>query len=455
MTGYKRDKAIVIGASMAGLMTSNVLAEFFNKVIILERDALPVLGVNRKGVPQGKHTHILLELGRQVMENYFPGLTKELIEIGAAFIPDASENVKWFQGEDFHKPGKSNLSGIAVSRPTLEGLIRKRVLAISNVKLIDETDVVGLETNKTNVAGVRLINRRNNNEEEILKADLVVDASGRGSRSPVWLEKLGYDRPREEEVQIGVGYTTCFYPRDTNISADIKGIVFLSAPPEKRIGVMLAQEGSRWVVTLGGYLGDHVKTDYQSFLEAAKNLPAPDIYDTIKDKEPLGKPVAYKFPANLRHYYENLSRFPQGFLVLGDAICSFNPIYGQGMTVSALEAKELERCLREEKHELANKFFARVSKIVNLSWSTAIGNDLNYDDVEGKRTPMTRFLNWYFEKLHNAAHKDADVSIAFLKVINMVAPPQSILHPRIVLRILMGNLINKSTKTLIENEMKG
>jgi flavin-dependent dehydrogenase len=293
---------------------------------------------------------------------------------------------------------------------------------------------------KAQVTGVRLVDRQAGSAEETVAADLVVDAGGRGSRSPVWLEELGYGRPLEEEVKIGMGYTTCYFRRETKHLQGLKGIVFLTTPPNKRLGVMLAQDGDRWVVTLGGYLGEHTSTDFKNFIESARQLPAPQIYNVIKNAEPLGDPVPYKFPANLRHRYEKLARFPEGFLVIGDALCSFNPIYGQGMTVAALETVALGECLSNGQDHLSKRFFAKASKIIDNSWSAAVGNDLAYPEIEGPRTPMVRFLNWYIGKLHLAAHNDPQVSIAFLKVINMVAPPPSMLHPRIVWRVIKGNL---------------
>lgn len=427
---------------MAGLLAARVLADHFEQVTLLDRDKFPAPGANRKGVPQGKHTHILLELGRQIMEKYLPGLTDDLTRLGATSISDASLNVRWFHSGDFHQPGISGISGIGVSRPSLEAAVRARVLALPNVKAREQSSVLELVTTTDNsrVTGVRLVDRRAGGDKETMEADLVVDASGRGSRSPAWLEKSGYERPEEEEVQIGMGYTTCFFRRQPEHVPGLNGIVFLATPPAKRLGVMLSQDRDRWVVTLGGYLGDHTPTDYQGYLEAAKKLPTQDIYNVIKEAEPLGEPVPYKFPSNLRHHYEKLSHFPQGYLILGDALCSFNPIYGQGMTVAAMEAEALGDCLSDGRNQLAKHFFAKANKIIELSWSAAVGNDLGYPEVEGPRTPMVHILNWYIGKLHIAAHKDAQVSIAFLKVINMVALPPSLMYPRIVWRVIKENL---------------
>ena len=435
-------KAIVIGASMAGLLAARVLANHFGQVTLLERDTFPAPGANRKGVPQGKHTHILLERGRQIMEHYLPGLTDDLIGLGAVTVNDVSANVRWFQGGAYHQPGVAGFSGLAVSRPTLEAAVRQRVLDLPNICVDEDVNVSGLVTTADHdqVTGVHLDDRQDGRTNETMLADLIVDASGRGSRTPAWLDELGYVSPKQETVHIGMGYVTCFFRRRPEQISGIEGIVLLTTPPDKRMGVLLAQDGDRWVVTVGGYLSDHAPTDLPGFLKAVKQLPVKDIYAVVKDAEPLGDPVPYTFPANLRHRYEALDTFPKGYLVIGDALCSFNPIYGQGMTVSALEAQALDECLAQHQAGLAENFFDRAGKIIDGAWDTAVGSDLSIPEVEGKRTPMVRFLNWYIGKLHKAAHTDAQVSIAFLKVINMVTPPPSMMHPRILARIARANL---------------
>ena len=440
--GNAKMNAIVIGASMAGLMAARVLADHFERVTLLERDKFPAVGENRKGVPQGKHTHILLERGRAVMENYFPWLTDELKGQGAVIIDDASADMRWFHSGGYHQAGTSSVSGVGVSRPTLEGLMRKRVLALPSVEAIQNCNVLGLASSPDNarVTGVNLERRTANQGTETLPADLVVDASGRGSRSPSWLEALGYERPPEEEVRIDLGYTTCYYRREPDHIPGLQGIVLLATPPNKRLGVLVAQDGNRWVLTVGGYLGEHAPTGYPEFLNAVRQLPSPDIYRVVKDTEPLGEPVAYTFPSNLRRRYDKLSAFPQGYLVIGDAQCSFNPIYGQGMTVAALESVALDDCLEEGDLCDAQLFFGATKKIVDQSWDTAVGNDLGYAEIVGPRTPFTRFLNWYGGKLHVAAHNDAAVSIAFLKVINMVAPPTTLMRPGMIWRVFKGNV---------------
>jgi 2-polyprenyl-6-methoxyphenol hydroxylase-like FAD-dependent oxidoreductase len=214
----------------------------------------------------------------------------------------------------------------------------------------------------------------------------------------------------------------------------------MATPPDKRLGVLLAQDGNRWVLTVGGYLGEHAPTDARGFMEAVRELPTKDIYQVVSDAEILGEPVPYTFPINLRRRYDKLGDFPDGYLVIGDALCNFNPIYGQGMTVAALEAQALDSCLAKNRGNLSRDFFTKASKIIDIAWDAAVGTDLSYPEVEGERTAFIRFINWYIGKLHIAAQTDSQVSTAFLKVINMLAPPPSILHPRIIWRVIKGNL---------------
>jgi 2-polyprenyl-6-methoxyphenol hydroxylase-like FAD-dependent oxidoreductase len=360
-------------------------------------------------------------------------------------------NVRWFVNGGYHQPGASGISGVGISRPALESLMRVRVLALPNVRARENCDVLGLIATRTNerITGVRLIDRQAGRIEQNMPADLVVDASGRGSRSPAWLEMIGYRRPVVEEVRIGMGYTTCYFRRRPEHIPGLDGITCPAVPPNKRLGVMLAQDDNRWVVTIGGYLGDHAPTDFLGFLESVRSLPTPHLYDVIKDAEPLGEPVAYEFPANVRRRFDKLDRFPEGYLICGDALCSFNPIYAQGMTVAAMQAAALGECLARGDDQLSKCFFAKASKVIDVSWNAAVGSDLNFPEVEGRRPLMVRFLNWYIGKLHLAAHNDARVSIAFLNVINMTAQSFSLIHPAIVWRVLKGNLwpgLNKSAE---------
>lgn len=433
--------AVVIGASMGGLLAARALADHYERVTLLERDLLPPEGEHRKGVPQSRHAHAVLVRGLELMEGFFPGLIADLVARGADY-GDVSQNARWFHEGGHHLPTLSGHDAINVSRPLLEATIRARLLELPNVQVVEGCDVLGLLTapGRARVSGVRLIRRRAGSAEESLWADLVVDATGRGSRSPAWLEALGYERPAEEAVMIGVTYTSCVYRRRPEQSEGPVALIVAASPEQPRGGVLLSMEGGRWILTASGYLGQQAPRDHAGLLEYVRGMAVPDLYELIKDAEPLGEPVAYKIPSNLRRRYERLARFPQGYLVFGDALCSFNPTYAQGMSVAALEAAALGECLAQGEAQLAARFFRRAAAIVDTPWSTAVGNDLRFPEVAGPRTAMTRFINWYVGKLHHAAHHDAELSVAFLKVVNLLAPPPSILSPGVVWRVLRGNL---------------
>ena len=439
----RREHAVVIGASMGGLLAARALADYYEQVTVLERDSFPPPGEPRRGVPQGRHAHGILAKGRETLEGFFPGLTQELVDRGA-LRGDITKDVRWCLDGAHHCKVTSGLEALAVSRPLLEAQIRARLLALPNVRAMEGCDVPGLAGNesRSRIVGVRLVRRELGSVEEILQADLVVDAGGRGSQTPAWLEALGYPKPEEERVWVGLGYTSRFYRRTPEHLQGDRGILIAPAPGSrvKRGAGMLAQEGDRWLVTLAGYFGDHPPADEAGFLAFAKSLATPDVYDVIKDAEPLSEFATYKYAANQRRRYERLTRFPEGLLVFGDAICSFNPIYGQGMTVATLEAVTLRECLAEGGEELGRRFFTRVSKVVDVPWSLAVGADLRIPEVEGPRTPMVRFVNWYLGKLQIAARRDPVTTLALHRVANLVAPPPTILHPRIALRVLRANV---------------
>jgi 2-polyprenyl-6-methoxyphenol hydroxylase-like FAD-dependent oxidoreductase len=433
--------AVVIGASMGGLLAARALADYYEQVTVLERDVLPPAGEQRKGVPQGRHTHLLLARGLETMEAFFPGLTEELVALGAVY-EDLREKSVWHQAGGYYCQFKSGLKGIWISRPLLEGHVRARLTALPNVCITGGCDVLGLAVtpDHTQVTGVRLIPRQAGSTEEILSADLVVDASGRGSRARAWLQSLGYTPPQELLVRVNAAYASRVYRRKPQQMNGHLGALIAAAPHNPRGGVMVAQENDRWIVTLFGYFENKPPTEEREFVEFARTLEAPDIYHVIKDAEPLGEIIPATMPGSQRYLYEHLSRFPEGFLVTADAICSFNPIYGQGMTVAALDALALHECLWAGTQNLAQRFFQQASETIDIPWQIAVGNDLRFSQVEGERTPRTKFLHWYINKLHIAARRDPTVALAFYKVTNLIASPSSLLHPLLALRVLRGNL---------------
>jgi 2-polyprenyl-6-methoxyphenol hydroxylase-like FAD-dependent oxidoreductase len=424
--------AVVIGGSIAGLLAARVLSDYYEQVTLVERDALPVSREGRRGVPQGRHTHGLLASGRNVLETLFPGISNELIVAGAV-NGDILGDVRWFLEGAYHARFVSGLDGLMMSRPFLEAGLRERVRQLPNVVFRDNCAISGLANENGRVTGVET-------KEGVLAANLVVDTSGRGAHSPQWLEAMGYAKPGEERVEVGLNYTTRWFRRSP---AELDGDVAAVIPPTpsgKRGGVLVAQEGGRWTVTLASHFGPAAPAELEGFIEFAKTIPSPHIYEVIRHAEPIGEGVTTRFPASVRRRYEKLDRFPAGYLVMGDAISSFNPVYGQGMSAAALEAMELQAVLREGTEKLASRFFRRVSKLVDIPWSMAVGNDLRMPETVGRRGFAAKAINAYVAKVHKAAQIDPVVALAFHKAGNLLASPASLFAPRIALRVLWSNL---------------
>jgi 2-polyprenyl-6-methoxyphenol hydroxylase-like FAD-dependent oxidoreductase len=433
-------QAIVIGGSMAGLLTARVLSDHFAQVTILERDPVHDRAESRKGQPQTRHVHALLTNGWQIFTHYFPDLRDALLAYGAQVL-DMAESMHWYTHGGYRQRFHLGQEGVSVSRPLLEYLVRQRVLARPNVTMQDNCAVKQLLTSpdRTRVTGLVVEQRGATGQTVHLNADLLVDCTGRGSRTPRWLEELGYSAPPETEVKINVAYTSRLYRRNPD---DPRGrqwtVVTPDAPEQTRGGGLFAIEGNRWIVSLVGWGGDHCPVDEASFLDFARQLPAPDIYNVIGAAEPLSEIILHKIASNLRRHYEKLSRFPAGFLVLGDAVASFNPTYGQGMTSAAMQARELDALLatRPAPARIAPAFFKRAAKVVDIPWGMALGEDFRFPTTTGAKPLGTDLLNWYVTQVDRATHHDPVVCAAFLQVMNMLAPAANLLKPNILWRVL-------------------
>jgi len=430
--------AIVLGSSIAGLLAARVLSESFEKVTVFDRDALPDNHDNRRGVPHGDHTHGLLAFGRKALEELFDGFAAGISALGALPI-DLGRDLIWF-GDGLRFPRQdTGLLGLGISRPTLEGYLRDRVRQLSNVVIQDRTEAVGLLAgdNRRRVTGARVLPRGGQATE--VPADLVIDATGRGNRGPTWLAELGYAKPVEEAVDAVAGYATRVYRRVPG-DADFAGVVLNPWPEHPEGAVAVAVDGDRWMVTLVGYGNSHFPPtdpdDFLDFLDFLKRLPQPELYELFSTAEPLGPPLRMRLPVSVRRRYERMRELPEGFISIGDAICAFNPAYGQGMTVAAAEALVLRDCLAEGRKALPRRYYAKVAKLINVPWDMAVGADLRYGHVIGARSGKTAFLNGYIARLFVAASRKPLVAKAFLAVANLMAPPPKLFAPPILARVL-------------------
>jgi len=443
MDDTNTDQAIVLGASMAGLLAARALSDRFKRVVIIERDALPQVGEQRKGVPQGRHIHALHPRGLEILEELFPGISAALAADGAVLC-DIVGDMRWQLSGYQLAQVQSGLPVVFASRPLFEGHVREMVRRLPGVSFLPKTSVSGLITtaDKRTVTGVHVIGPDGLASQ--ITGSLVVDATGRGSRTPLWLTELGYRAPREEKVEIGLGYATRVYRLRPGALGRDHMVLTVATPANTRAGAMSEIEGGRHILTVAGMRGDFPPDDQAGFEEFVAGLPTADIAAAIAGAELLTEPATFRFPASVRRRYERLTAFPAGLLVIGDGVCSFNPIYGQGMTVAATEAITLRRLLASGTVPTARRYFRAIARAIDVPWGIAVGADLAYPQVPGKRSMKVRLVNAYLPRLHAAAAHDQSLAIAFVRVIGLKDRPEGLLRPDRALRVLRGNLVRRN-----------
>ncbi|GAA3944935.1 FAD-binding monooxygenase [Amorphoplanes auranticolor] len=426
---------MVLGASMAGLIAARVLSDVYDTVTIIDRDTLPDAAAPRRGVPQSRQLHVLLAQGRRALDVLFEGLSDELSAAGAPQV-DLHGQVHWCNDGYPMRRAASDLLGVGVSRPLLEGTVRARVRKLANVRFCPPAEATALLSteDRSRIIGV-LVTPRTGVVYRIY-ADLVVDACGRASRSPVWLAGLGYPAPPEQLIPVDLTYVTRTYERDPDHLDGLLGALTNAVPGRPRTGIVAAQEDGHFAVALSGMLGEQPPLDHEGFTRFAESLGVPVISRLVREAVPVGGPARMRYPASVRRRYERLRRFPLGYLVVGDAVCSFNPLYGQGMTVAAAEGLLLRSVLPGGPDQLAQRFFRGAGKLIDGPWSIAVGTDLRFPQVPGPRSPRVRLINAYVHRLHAAARTDAALGAAFLRVLNLVDPPARLLRPAIMRRVL-------------------
>jgi 2-polyprenyl-6-methoxyphenol hydroxylase-like FAD-dependent oxidoreductase len=329
---------------------------------------------------------------------------------------------------------------VSQTRPLLESALRRRLRALPNVGLV-EGDAMGLLVADGRVRGLRL-GRRESAAPPELRAELVVDASGRGSRLPQWLEQAGYAAPDVSEVGVDVGYASRLYRR-SRAPRDWSALLCHPRFPDKRCGVLLPVEGDRWLLTLVGWFGDHPPGDDEGFLRWAESLATQELYFAVKDAEPVSPIALHRLPSNRRRHYERAA-LPEGLAAVGDAVASFNPVYAQGMATAACGARELSDCLYAQAARdghgnldgLARRYHERLARVIDAPWLIATNEDFRSAEATGRRPRWSPLLQWYTGRVHELTWRDPFAALRFLEVMHLVRSPRSLFDPRIAVRAL-------------------
>jgi flavin-dependent dehydrogenase len=433
MNARNQTSAIVIGAGIAGLVTARVLSDHADSVTILERDHLPDGVDTRRGAPQGRHAHVLLAVGQELLDGWFPGLSADLAESGA--VPLDASDLIWHQGGAYRARPELGFGAVSMSRPLLETTVRNRLLEDrDNVTIIDNARVDGPILENGRVVGVGV-------NGDTQRADLVVDCSGRNTRFLDDLALAGFPKPEASAIHIDVAYGSRVVRRRVGDRDGTAAVTIADPTQGHRIGTMVPIEGDRWMVTLGSFHGDVPPSDPARFEAFARSLPSPELADTLSRAKALTPVLTHRLPTSQRRHMERLDRTPDGFLVLGDAICSFNPIYGQGMSSAALQARALGRTV--ERHGigspgLAPAFYRQASKVVDVPWRIAAAADFADPRTTGPKPMGTDLTNRYLEMVVCASHTSATVSLQMMRVQNLLARPESLLTPAMMMRVVLA-----------------
>lgn len=426
------DRAVVIGGSMAGLCAARVLDDAFATVTVLERDEFPERPTARDGAPQTNHPHAMLEAGRATLEDLFPGFGERLLADGGLMI-DAATEMRYYEGGDFFADGPDRLPMYCASRALFEHVVREAVADRPAITLRGNCHLVGYDTvDSGRVSGVTY--RDEAGEKRSIDADLVVDATGRTSRTPAWLSNHGYEAPSEEAVEIDVTYSTIRVDRP----AGVRHSIFVPPdPPRTRGGAAIPVEDGQWEVIVQGVHGDDTPGDRERLIAFAESLPVDELGELVREREWTTDEIhRYPFPSSVRRRYERLDRFPDGLVVTGDAIASFNPIYGQGMSVAALDALLLHHALADGVDDLGPRFFDEAADVVDAVWNVAVGGDFQFPQTTGPKPAGTDLFNSYVDRLVRKAHTDGQLTDAFYRVFRLERDPMSLLRPSVAWRVL-------------------
>ncbi len=430
----QRKRAVVLGASIGGMLASRVLSKHFDEVVLVERDLLPDGPVFRKGVSQAHHAHLIYTKGFGIIEDYFPE-TRRLLEEANTTFTDFGR-VRWMQYRKWKATGDLDAPTAIFLRYYLDWAILKQLREVPNLTIMDGAKALGLVIADNVVTGARI---EREGQEEVIEADLVIDATGKNSDAQKWLKEYGYGDVKVDVLDVGVKYTSRIYEYPEGV--EIPNIIISPDLPHGKRYVLLLNVNTGLLVTLTGIMHDHPGATDDTFLDFAKNMDDPCVYEFMRRLKPKTPIASYGYPRTRRMRYDKF-KLPAGFLPFSDSYTSFNPIYGQGMTIAAIEALELDRYLSKSKKFNAKKFYKRVEPYVSFAWGLSYTDMLRLPEAKGKRTLGTKFMNWYIKRVQLAS-TNPKVYRKFLQAMMMTKPPSILFNPVFMLRVLFTRLFSR------------
>ena len=433
-------RAVVAGGGMAGLFAGAVLAEFFERVVIVERDPQPTGAEPRRGVPQGRHAHALLPRGLSALRCLFPDFAETAVAAGA-LAANAATDVIWGIGGYRLAAAPDVVPVIVSTRPFLEQELRRRVSALANIEFLCGAREMDFMLDEGSVVGMHI---RRGAAMERLDAALVIDATGRASRLPAWLATHGFDAPGEEAMEVDVGYATARYRADPARLGGLRAVIVGATPACPRAGVAHAVEGGMIEISLTGYGKEQPPNDPAGFVAHAASLALPDIHRLIQGREPCSGIATFHVARTVRRHYEKLDRLPPGIIAMGDAICAFNPVFAQGMTIAALQALALretfQRAGATPRHPgFAPHFYRHAARALEPAWRMARGNDLLIPHLAHHASLPDRLMSRWIKQVLSKGARDPQVALRFIRVASLMDSPAVLLAPSLILRVLFGS----------------
>ena len=439
---YVGKQAVVIGGSIAGLMAARVAAEHFEAVTVIERDVLPATPAPRRAVPQGAHAHSLLLAGEQVLSSLYPGFTASLRAAGAVpvragrdVLYQLPQGAAYSPGGSMRQPRDLGFDVYSASRELIEHCVRTHTQEIPHVRF-ETAAVTGLSRQRHDRIELRC---QHGDHACTVAADLVVDASGRGSQSAHWLQATGWPAAERTQLGIDIAYASARYRFQAGQAPAVPQILYRGPVPQtRRTGLLTRIEQDQWLVTLVGRLGEVPPADEAGFLAFASGLPTPILQDLLSKGERISAIETYRVPVSVRRHYERLPALPGNWLAVGDAICSFNPLYGQGMSVAALQVQALQELLEARTENLVPEYFQRASQAIDGAWSLAARQDLAFPETRGVRPPDLAERAHYGAALEAMIPEDPQLHRLLAEVFNLTCPVSALDDPALRRRVLPG-----------------